>query len=99
MDTLMAVKYAREQGARTVSICNTQGATIPRESDAVLYTHAGPEVAVASTKAFVAQVTALYLFGLHLASLRGTLDEQKIAEQLAELEAVPEKLRQVVESA
>ena len=74
MDTLMAVKYARERGARTVSICNTQGATIPRESDAVLYTHAGPEVAVASTKAFVAQVTALYLFGLHLADLRGTLD-------------------------
>ena len=56
MDTLMAVKYAREQGARTISICNTQGATIPRESDAVLYTHAGPEVAVASTKAFVAQI-------------------------------------------
>ncbi|MEG1392522.1 MAG: isomerizing glutamine--fructose-6-phosphate transaminase, partial [Aurantimicrobium sp.] len=65
MDTLMAVKYAREQGARTISVCNTQGATIPRESDAVVYTHAGPEVAVASTKAFVAQITALYLIGLH----------------------------------
>ncbi|WP_375237353.1 glutamine--fructose-6-phosphate transaminase (isomerizing), partial [Microbacterium schleiferi] len=52
MDTLMAVKYARERGARTLSICNTQGATIPRESDAIVYTHAGPEVAVASTKAF-----------------------------------------------
>ena len=58
MDTLMAVKYAGEQGARTLSICNTQGATIPRESDAVIYTHAGPEVAVASTKAFVAQIKA-----------------------------------------
>ena len=68
MYTLMAVRYAREQGARTLSICNTQGATIPRESDAVLYTHAGPEVAVASTKAFVAQVTALYLLGLHIAA-------------------------------
>ncbi len=68
MDTLMAVKYAREHGARTLSICNTQGSTIPRESDAVLYTHAGPEVAVASTKAFVAQVTALYLLGLHMAA-------------------------------
>ena len=67
MDTLMAVKYARERGARTLSICNTQGATIPRESDAVVYTHAGPEVAVASTKAFVAQITALYLLGLHIA--------------------------------
>ncbi|MDQ1530330.1 MAG: hypothetical protein QOE37_435, partial [Microbacteriaceae bacterium] len=63
MDTLMAVKYARERGARTLSVCNTQGATIPRESDAVLYTRAGPEVAVASTKAFTAQVVALYLLG------------------------------------
>lgn len=99
MDTLMAVRYAREQGARTLSICNTQGATIPRESDAVLYTHAGPEVAVASTKAFVAQVTALYLLGLHLAALRGTLDEAAVAAQLTELEAVPGKIATVVESA
>jgi glucosamine--fructose-6-phosphate aminotransferase (isomerizing) len=99
MDTLMAVKYAREQGARTVSICNTQGATIPRESDAVLYTHAGPEVAVASTKAFVAQVTALYIFGLHLAALRGALSDERIAEQLAELEALPAKIKNVVETA
>jgi len=99
MDTLMAVRYAREQGARTLSICNTQGATIPRESDAVLYTHAGPEVAVASTKAFVAQVTALYLLGLHLATLRGTLDEKGVAAQIAELEAVPAKIRTVVDSA
>ncbi|AYF97524.1 glutamine--fructose-6-phosphate transaminase (isomerizing) [Protaetiibacter intestinalis] len=99
MDTLMAVRYAREQGARTLSICNTQGATIPRESDAVLYTHAGPEVAVASTKAFVAQVTALYLLGLHLAGLRGTLDAAGIAHQMAELEAVPAKIQSVVETA
>jgi glucosamine--fructose-6-phosphate aminotransferase (isomerizing) len=99
MDTLMAVRYAREAGARTLSICNTQGATIPRESDAVLYTHAGPEVAVASTKAFVAQVTALYLLGLHLATLRGTLTEAEIAGQLTELEAVPAKIGQIVESA
>jgi glucosamine--fructose-6-phosphate aminotransferase (isomerizing) len=99
MDTLMAVRYAREAGARTLSICNTQGATIPRESDAVLYTHAGPEVAVASTKAFVAQVTALYLLGLHLATVRGTLPPAEIAAQLTELEAVPTKIAQVVESA
>ena len=92
MDTLMAVKYAREMGARTISICNTQGATIPRESDAVVYTHAGPEVAVASTKAFVAQIAALYLFGLHLARVRGTLTEGELAAQLAELQAVPEKI-------
>jgi glucosamine--fructose-6-phosphate aminotransferase (isomerizing) len=99
MDTLMAVKYARERGARTLSICNTQGSTIPRESDAVLYTHAGPEVAVASTKAFVAQVTALYLLGLYLAQRRGTLDAAQVAEQVTELQNMPDKLDQVVESA
>ncbi|TFC43374.1 glutamine--fructose-6-phosphate transaminase (isomerizing) [Cryobacterium sp. TMT2-10] len=92
MDTLMAVKYAREAGARAISICNTQGATIPRESDAVIYTHAGPEVAVASTKAFVAQITALYLFALHLARVRGSLSEAEQAEQVAELQGIPEKI-------
>jgi glutamine---fructose-6-phosphate transaminase (isomerizing) len=97
MDTLMAVKFAIHAGAHTLSICNTQGATIARESDAVLYTHAGPEVAVASTKAFVAQVTALYLFGLHLAALRGTLAPGEVAAQLEELHAVPAKLAVVLE--
>ncbi|GAA1060361.1 glutamine--fructose-6-phosphate transaminase (isomerizing) [Agromyces bracchium] len=99
MDTLMAVKYAREQGARTISVCNTQGATIPRESDAVVYTHAGPEVAVASTKAFVAQITALYLFGLHLARVRGTLTGAELAGHLAELQAIPGKIETVLEQA
>lgn len=98
MDTLMAVKYAREAGARAISVCNTQGATIPRESDAAVYTHAGPEVAVASTKAFVAQITALYLFGLHLARVRGALDEAQLAANVAELTAIPEKLARVLES-
>jgi glucosamine--fructose-6-phosphate aminotransferase (isomerizing) len=98
MDTLMAVKYARAAGARTISICNTQGATIPRESDAAIYTHAGPEVAVASTKAFVAQITALYLFGLHLARITGALSPAQQAEQVAELTAIPEKLAQVLET-
>ena len=97
MDTLMAVKYAREQGAKAISICNTQGATIPRESDAAVYTHAGPEVAVASTKAFVAQITALYLFGLHLARVRGTLSESQLAAQVAELQAIPAKIATVLE--
>jgi glucosamine--fructose-6-phosphate aminotransferase (isomerizing) len=99
MDTLMAVKYAREQGAQVLSICNTQGATIPRESDAVIYTHAGPEVAVASTKAFLAQGVALYLLGLHLATLRGTLTAEQVADQVAELEALPAKLQQTIEDA
>ncbi|MFP7762152.1 glutamine--fructose-6-phosphate transaminase (isomerizing) [Marisediminicola sp. LYQ134] len=97
MDTLMAVKYASAAGARTLSICNTQGATIPRESDAVIYTHAGPEVAVASTKAFVAQVAAFYLFGLHLATVRGSLPKVEIAELLGELQSLPEQLSVVLE--
>ncbi|MCL2515294.1 MAG: glutamine--fructose-6-phosphate transaminase (isomerizing) [Microbacteriaceae bacterium] len=96
MDTLMAVKHARELGAKTVSICNTQGATIPRESDAALYTHAGPEVAVASTKAFVAQITALYLLGLHLARIKKTLPTGERRAMVAELEAVPAKIQKTL---
>jgi glucosamine--fructose-6-phosphate aminotransferase (isomerizing) len=96
MDTLMAVKFARESGARVLSICNTQGSSIPRESEAVIYTHAGPEVAVASTKAFVAQVTALYLLGLHLARVRGSLLPEDIAANIAELQAIPAKLADVL---
>ncbi|MBD3756718.1 MULTISPECIES: glutamine--fructose-6-phosphate transaminase (isomerizing) [Microbacterium] len=97
MDTLMAVKYARECGAKTLSICNTQGATIPRESDAVIYTHAGPEVAVASTKAFVAQITALYLLALHVGRLRGVLSAAESADHVRELEAVPAKIQRVLD--
>lgn len=96
MDTKMAVQHAKEQGARTLSICNTQGATIPRESEAVLYTHAGPEVAVASTKAFLAQVIGQLLFGLHLARVRGTMTDGAIAEVVGELRELPDELRQVL---
>ena len=96
MDTLMAVKYARERGARTLSVCNTQGATIPRESDAVVYTHAGPEVAVASTKAFSAQITALLLLGLHMGRVRGAVADASV--DVAELAALPEKIAKVLES-
>ncbi|WP_308493031.1 glutamine--fructose-6-phosphate transaminase (isomerizing) [Microbacterium terrisoli] len=98
MDTLMAVKYAHERGAKTLSICNTQGATIPRESDAIVYTHAGPEVAVASTKAFVAQITALYLLALHVGRVRGALSAATSAQAVAELEAVPEKISWILEA-
>jgi len=97
MDTLMAVKYARERGARTLSICNTQGATIPRESDAIVYTHAGPEVAVASTKAFVAQIAALYLLALHVARVRGTMTPGELATSVRELESIPAKIRRILE--
>ena len=96
MDTLMAVKYGREHGVKTLSICNTQSSTIPRESDAALYTHAGPEVAVASTKAFVSQITALYLFGLYLARVRGEISEADERHNVQQLEALPEKVAEAV---
>ncbi|NUR16980.1 MAG: glutamine--fructose-6-phosphate transaminase (isomerizing) [Dermatophilaceae bacterium] len=92
MDTLMAVKHARELGALTVSVCNTHGSTIPRESDAVLYTHAGPEIAVASTKAFLAQITACYVLGLYLAQLRGGSFADDAAAVMKELAQVPAKI-------
>ena len=98
MDTLMAVRFAKESGAKVLSICNTQGASIPRESDAVIYTHAGPEVAVASTKAFVAQAVALYLLGLHLAKSRGALDDAAIRHNVAQLQALPDKISEVLVS-
>lgn len=99
MDTLMAVRHAREQGATVLAIVNTHGSTIPRESDAVLYTHAGPEVAVASTKAFLAQITAAYLLGLYLAQLRGTKFPDEIAEILDDLREIPDKIQQVLDAA
>ncbi|RRD36706.1 glutamine--fructose-6-phosphate transaminase (isomerizing) [Leucobacter sp. OH2974_COT-288] len=96
MDTLMAVNYAKELGLKTISVCNTQSATIPRESDAAIYTHAGPEVAVASTKAFLSQITALQLFALHLGRVRGVLDTAVQHRAVAELTALPAKIREAV---
>ncbi|WP_432509947.1 glutamine--fructose-6-phosphate transaminase (isomerizing) [Kineococcus sp. SYSU DK001] len=97
MDTIMAVRHAREQGAKVLAICNTNGSTIPRESDAVLYTHAGPEIAVASTKAFLAQITACYLLGLYLAQLRGNKFADEVGEVLAQLHEIPGQVRQVLD--
>lgn len=99
MDTLQAVRHAREQGSKVLAIVNTYGSTIARESDAVLYTHAGPEVAVASTKAFLAQITACYLLGLYLAQLRGNKYVDEVAGYLNELGAIPEKIQQVLDNA
>jgi len=99
MDTLMAVRHAREQGAKVLAIVNTHGSTIPRESDAVLYTHAGPEIAVASTKAFLAQITAAYLLGLYLAQLRGNKFPDEIAAILDELRQMPAKIQLVLDRA
>ena len=96
MDTLMALRHAKEQKARVLAICNTNGSTIPRESDAVLYTHGGPEIAVASTKAFLTQLVACYLIGLHLAQVRGIKYADEVAAVVAQLHQVPEKLRELL---
>ncbi|MBF5081680.1 glutamine--fructose-6-phosphate transaminase (isomerizing) [Quadrisphaera sp. INWT6] len=97
MDVVMAVRHAREQGAKVLAICNTQGSTIPREADAALYTHAGPEVAVASTKAFLAQITACYLLGLFLAQLRGNMFADEVRTVLRQLHAMPEAVQTVLD--
>jgi glucosamine--fructose-6-phosphate aminotransferase (isomerizing) len=98
MDTLMALRHAREQGAKVLAICNTNGATIPRESDAVLYTRAGLEIAVASTKAFLTQLVACYLVGLYLAQVRGTKWGDEVALMLDEVADLPAKVDQVLET-
>ena len=98
MDTLMAMRYAKEKGAKVFAVCNTNGSTIPRESDAVLYTHAGPEIAVASTKAFETQLIAMYLIGLHLGRIRGTISSELMAEIESELSELPAKVEQVLET-
>ncbi|MGB6163547.1 MAG: glutamine--fructose-6-phosphate transaminase (isomerizing) [Pseudonocardiaceae bacterium] len=96
MDTLEAVRHAKDQKARVLAICNTNGAQIPRESDAVLYTHAGPEIGVAATKTFLAQIVANFLVGLALAQARGTKYPDEVAREFAELEKMPEAVAQVL---
>ncbi|MFE6228841.1 MULTISPECIES: glutamine--fructose-6-phosphate transaminase (isomerizing) [unclassified Streptomyces] len=98
MDTLMALRHAREQGAKVLAICNTNGSTIPRESDAVLYTHAGPEVAVASTKAFLTQLVACYLLALYLGQVRGTKWGDEIHAVVRELARIGEEVERVLET-
>ena len=97
MDTIQAVRHAREQGSKVLAIVNTYGSTIAREADAVLYTHAGPEVAVASTKAFLAQITACYLLGLYLAQLRGNKWHDEVADYLAQLGRMPAKIQRLLD--
>jgi glutamine---fructose-6-phosphate transaminase (isomerizing) len=98
MDTLMALRHAREQRARVLAICNTNGSTIPRESDAVLYTHAGPEVAVASTKGFLTQIVACYLVALYLGQIRGTKFGDEITSVVRDLRDMPDKVARVLET-
>ncbi len=96
MDTLQAVRHAREQRARVLAITNTVGSSIARESDAVLYTRAGPEVAVASTKTFLAQIAAAYLVGLTLAQVRGTKYGDEVVREVEQLEQIPALIEQLL---
>jgi glucosamine--fructose-6-phosphate aminotransferase (isomerizing) len=98
-DTLAAVRYARRQRARVLTVSNTVGSSIPRESDAVLYTRAGPEVCVAATKTFAAQILAMYLVALYLAQVRGTKFPDEIAAVVSELQEIPGKIETCLERA
>ena len=98
-DTLMAIRHAREQRSKVLAICNTNGSTIPRESDAVIYTHAGPEIGVASTKGFMTQLIACYLLGLYLAQVRDTKYAEEIAGVVDELQGMPENIQQMLDAA
>ena len=93
----MALRHAREQQARVLAICNTNGSTIPRESDAVLYTHAGPEVAVASTKGYTTQIVACFLVGLYLGQVRGTKFGDEIGAIVDDLRKMPDKVAAVLD--
>ncbi|HEX5713652.1 MAG TPA: glutamine--fructose-6-phosphate transaminase (isomerizing) [Solirubrobacterales bacterium] len=95
-DTLAAMRLAREAGAKVLAITNIMGSQATREADAVLYIRAGLEVSVAATKTFVAQVAAMYLLGLRLAELRGTLPAERIAELVAELKALPSRIEETL---
>ena len=98
-DTLQAIRHAREQQAKVLAICNTNGSTIPRESDAVIYTHAGPEIGVASTKGFLTQLIACYLLALYVAQVKGTKYGDEIDAVMHQLEAIPAQIETVLAGA
>ena len=98
-DTLQAIRHARTQRSKVLAICNTNGSTIPRESDAVIYTHAGPEIGVASTKGFLTQLVACYLLALYLAQVKGTRYGDEIGQVMSQLEAIPAQIETVLDSA
>jgi len=97
-DTMAAIEMAKERGATIFGVCNVVGSSIPRLTHAGVYTHAGPEIGVASTKAFTAQVTVLTLMGFYMAQQRGTLTQTKLVELLTELDSIPDKIQHALES-
>lgn len=98
-DTMAAQRLAREKGSRTIAISNVVGSTAARESDGVLYTHAGPETSIASTKSFTAQMAVLFLLAIYLAEVRGELQKEALRVWIRELLALPQKAEVVLESA
>ena len=96
-DTLQAIRHAREQRSKVLAICNTNGSTIPRESDGVIYTHAGPEIGVASTKGFLTQLVACYLLALYLAQVKGTRYGDEISQVMDQLEQMPAHIQTVLD--
>lgn len=96
-DTLAAIKLAKEHGAFLFGICNVVGSSIPRETNSGCYTHAGPEIGVASTKAFTSQVSTLTLLALSLAQEKGTIPQERFAELIAELQRIPDKIEKILE--
>ncbi|HYL80665.1 MAG TPA: glutamine--fructose-6-phosphate transaminase (isomerizing), partial [Candidatus Acidoferrum sp.] len=96
LDTLAGIKEARQRGCPTFAVCNVVGSSLTREVDGVLYTHAGPEIGVAATKTFTAQIAALYLFALYLGRKRGTLDAARLRELLTDLVRLPQLIEQVL---
>ncbi|GAA5112725.1 glutamine--fructose-6-phosphate transaminase (isomerizing) [Alloalcanivorax gelatiniphagus] len=96
-DTLQAIRHARVQRSKVLAICNTNGSTIPRESDGVIYTHAGPEIGVASTKGFLTQLVACYLLALYLAQVKGTRYGDEISQVMDQLEEMPGHVQTVLD--
>lgn len=99
IDTLAAIREAKSKGAKVVAVTNVVGSTIARESDSVIYTHAGPEIGVCATKTFTAQIVAMYLLGLYLAKVKGSIDGQKYESLICELELIPDKIQLILDNA
>ena len=97
-DTLAAIQLAKQKGATIIGICNVVGSSIPRSSHAGSYTHAGPEIGVASTKAFTAQVTVLSLMAIYIAHKRGTISDSRYHQLITELDCIPDKVKQVIDN-
>ena len=96
-DTIAAMRRAKELGAHTYAICNVIGSTISREADKVLFTYAGPEIAVAATKSYLTQITVLYLLALDLAQKRGVMDADEVARRIAEMEKIPASMQKILD--